>query len=390
MKKVLIYIYKNQLVHRGGPIGYNYNLNCQLEKMNVHNIHFIESNDGDYTQMNSHINKIRPIWLRTVIIIAKRIIGRYKLLYGNKHRAAENLNKYDLVHFHGVYTMYACKDDLENYKGTVVLTSHAPRRASLELYDSLTNFEKKYFHWLYKKLFVMDEYGFNRADYIIFPCPEAEEPYFNTWAYYTEFKKNNEHKYRYLLSGIDACKTRLSRNEVRKNYNIPEDAFVISFAGRHNTVKGYDILKLIGEEMLNSDNIYFLVAGNEMPIKGLKHEHWIEVGWTNDPYSIIASSDVFVLPNRETYFDLVLLEVLSLSTIVLASDTGGNKYFKKLEPNGVILFDGVKDAIYKLEYIRGLSSEKKTLMCEQNYQLFQKYFSSEVFAQSYVDLISKL
>ena len=41
------------------------------------------------------------------------------------------------------------------------------------------------------------------------------------------------------------------------------------------------------------DNIYILVAGKEEPMKGLAHPHWIEVGWTNDPYSLINACDIF-------------------------------------------------------------------------------------------------
>ena len=63
--------------------------------------------------------------------------------------------------------------------------------------------------------------------------------------------------------------------------------------------------------------------------EGLKTDHWIEVGWTNDPHSLIAASDVFVLPNHETYFDLILLEVLSLGVPVVMSRTGGNKFFEQ-------------------------------------------------------------
>lgn len=68
---------------------------------------------------------------------------------------------------------------------------------------------------------------------------------------------------------------------------------------------------------------------------GLKDSRWKEVGWTNDSQSIIAASDVFVLPNRETYFDIIMLEVLSCGKIVIASRTGGNKYFEKIGAKGV-------------------------------------------------------
>ena len=71
----------------------------------------------------------------------------------------------------------------------------------------------------------------------------------------------------------------------------------------------------MGEKLFNNQNTYFLIAGKEEPMKGLDNSHWIEVGWTNDPHSLIAASDVFVLPNHETYFDLVFLSMFVIRYI---------------------------------------------------------------------------
>ena len=139
------------------------------------------------------------------------------------------------------------------------------------------------------------------------------------------FEKKKKH--RYMPTGIVGCKAKVNREDFRKKYGIPDNAFVISYAGRHNEIKGYADLKKLGEKLLADKNVYFLIAGKEEPMTGLKNDHWIEVGWTNDPHSLIAASDVFVLPNHETYFDLILLEVLSLGVPVVMSRTGGNKYF---------------------------------------------------------------
>lgn len=88
----------------------------------------------------------------------------------------------------------------------------------------------------------------------------------------------------YLPTGIVGCSARITRDEYRKKYHIPEDAFVVSYVGRHNEIKGYADLKKMGEELLNNQNIYFLIAGKEEPMKGLDNSHWIEVGWTNAVY----------------------------------------------------------------------------------------------------------
>lgn len=133
-----------------------------------------------------------------------------------------------------------------------------------------------------------------------------------------------------FLTCSKASEVKVEKDEILKKYNIPKESFIITYFGRHNEVKGYDTLKKLGEKILEKyKDVYFLIAGKEEPLKGLNHKRWIEVGWTKDPHSIVNVANLYILPNKETYFDLALLEVLSLGIKSLLSDTGGNLYFKK-------------------------------------------------------------
>lgn len=224
-----------------------------------------------------------------------------------------------------------------------------------------------------------------------FPCPDAEEPYFNNWSEYKIIKEKKRNNYRYILTGTEKRTAKRSRAEVCKEYGISEDAFILSYAGRHNEIKGYDVLKEIGEKVLSKyPNAYFLIAGEEKPLKGLNKNHWIEVGWTDDPHSLIAASDAFVLPNKETYFDLIMLEVLSLGKIVIASSTGGNKYFEKIKAKGVMTYKTPKEALSLIDNLYIMSAEEKIKLQNENERLFENKFSLEVFGQNYVELINSL
>lgn len=389
-KKTLIYLYEKELAPKGGPVGYNYNLKCQLDKMGVDGISFIKTNKGDVHELTNNINKIRPLWLKKTIQTIKRIANYYLLLFGGKGKAVVDLDKYDIVHFHSVVSMYRCRGSLEHYKGQVVLTSHIPTKATKEIEMRLNTFEKVAFHWLYKNLGKMDVYAFNRADHIVFPCEGAEEPYLNNWPYYKDFKEKNKKKYHYLLTGINPCVAKTSKALIRDRYKIPKDAFIICFVGRHNLIKGYDQLKEIGEELLKYQDVYVLIAGEEGPLYHLEHERWIEVGWTNDPHSIIAASDVFVLPNKETYFDLIMLEVLSLGKLIVASNTGGNKYFSNFNECGILLYNSKEEAVSLIKKIKDLTSEEREKLGEANRKMFGEYFTSEIFAKNYIKLINSL
>ncbi|EID84148.1 Glycosyltransferase [Treponema sp. JC4] len=253
-----------------------------------------------------------------------------------------NIDDYDLIHFHDTYSIYTLRKSLENYKGKIALTSHSPQPLHQEFIENSTKIERKLLRKTYSELYKIDEYAFNRADYIVFPTKYSDEPYINRWEGYREFKKTNQFKYRYFLTGTLKPQIRKSKLEIREKYNIPEDAFVLSFVGRHSAIKGYDDLIKYCEKFC-SGNTYVLVAGAQGNIVYPKNDHWVEIGWTNDPYSIMNAADVFVLPNKETYFDLVLLEVLSIGTIALVSNTGGNKYFDSDKYPGVVLYDNEQD-----------------------------------------------
>lgn len=386
-KRLLIFMKTGELKPTGGPAGYNYNLKKELDKMNIEGIEFIESAKGvDLSKTFTKNHLLKKV--RRIIGIFRRTLFYSKLLLKSEVSNKIENNEYDMIHFHFTEDIFRYRKSLERYSGKVILTSHSPTLASLQIFDTLTKFEKIIFKALYKKLQIMDYFAFERADYIIFPCPEAEEPYYNNWEGYKEFKEKNRHKYRYLLTGINRCETKIKREDVRKTYHIPEDAFVISYAGRHNTIKGYDLLKEMGKELLYDKNVYFLVAGNEEPLKGIDNERWIEIGWTSDPHSFISASDLFVLPNRETYFDLVLLEVISLGIPVVASRTGGNKYFRG--STGIILFDDVKEAIESIRKVMKMSKQDRKRMGDSNRELFEKNYNCQVFAKAYIRLIDEL
>ena len=295
---------------------------------------------------------------------------------------------YDIIHFHSAEKMYLCRDFLDQYNGKVILTSHCPCGIHKERIDKLNPIDYKLMKKQIDKLEELDRYAFERADYIIFPCKDAEEPYFNTWSRYASIRKDE--KYRYMPTGIIACHAKENREEYRKKYGIPNDAFVVSYVGRHNEIKGYADLKQIGKDVLEDANTYFLIGGKEEPIKGLDNERWIEVGWTTDPYSLVSASDVFVLPNKQTYFDLVLLEVLSLGIPVVLSDTGGNKFFKKYNLNGLKYFTTVAQGVAAVTDFKLMPKQDREKAGKELTDLCESEFSVKEFSNRYIQIISEI
>lgn len=387
MKKLLIYYPEDALEPKGGPAGYLYNLKKGLEECRKQenlpvDISFY-SNMPSGIENNSELRKRIPKRL----LEFRRALNDARFLR-KKFPIDNGMFAYDIIHFHSAEKMYLCRDFLNQYHGKVILTSHCPCGIYKERIDKLNPFDYKLMRNQIDKLEELDRYAFERADYIIFPCKDAEEPYFNTWPRYTSIRKDE--KYRYMPTGIIACHAIINRENYRKKYGIPNDAFVISYVGRHNEIKGYTDLRQMGEQVLKDPNTYFLIGGKEEPIKGLNNDRWIEVGWTTDPYSLIAASDVFVLPNRETYFDLVLLEVLSLGIPVVLSDTGGNKFFKKYDLKGLKYFSSVDQGVEAIKCFQLMDKQIRKKAGEKLAELCETEFSVKEFAHRYIQIISEI
>ena len=392
MKKVLIYLNENSLAPTGGSIGYNYTLKKGLQEIDNEGIE-IEYLQGKEVSadINNRVKNVKAAGLKKLITISKSVVKKGLMMYGPSHKAKVDLSVYDAVHFNRTIDLYWAKDSLRDYKGKVILTLHSPTMPCKQMISMLTNFEKKYMKWFYAKLPDIDNYAINRADNIIIACEEAEEPYYHEWPGYAEFHKKNKHKYVYMATGTAPKSALVTKEEMRKKYGIPQDAFVISYVGRHNEIKGYDALKEIGKHLLDAnDSAYVFIAGTEGPLYHLEHNRWIEVGWTKDPGSVIQASDVFVLPNKETYFDLVMLEVLSLGQIVVASYTGGNKYFAKYENSGIFLYSNNAEAENIINTLIKMSEVERNELRKKNLELYKAEFTNEAFAKRYIDSLHKI
>lgn len=371
----LIHWPKNKLSPAGGPSGYLYNLNQGIQTLGLRGYEFLPAAPTAITS-NKFLQKIVPARVKDA-----RRVRNLLALPGMMAEPVVDYSSYEAIHFHSTEDLYLHRNALKSYTGRVVLTSHSPLVYHKELIDRLNPKDAKTYEEDLKNLAVIDEYAFERADSVIFPCPEAEEPYFHTWEKYQDLR--DEHKMHYVPTGIAPVRARTGRKELRAHYGIPEEAFVVTYIGRHNTIKGYDVLQRVASELLTDEDVWFLVAGKEGPLFGLDHPRWVEVGWTNDPYSVIAAADVFVLPNCETYFDLVLLEALSLGQVVVASHTGGNIFFEKFGCPGIQLYDTPEGMVELVRRVQSANEDERTAWRVECKSLYEREFTVETFTQSY-------
>lgn len=373
---------EDRLAPTGGQSGYLYNLNIGLRDIGATNYRFLPP-EGLTIEGSSTLRRMVPERVKDIRRLRNTIN-----LPAISAKPAVDYNDYEAVHFHWTKDCYAAREALECYGGKVVLTSHTPCVCHQEFISKLNPMDARRNADKLKPISVIDEYSFSRADYVVFPCPEAEEPYFNTWPDYERYR--DESKLRYVPTGIVAATARVGRDQVRGECGIPSDAFVVSYVGRHNEIKGYDILKGQGDAILADGDTWILNAGKEGPLYAPRHPRWIEVGWTNDPHSIIAAADVFILPNRETFFDLIMLEVLSLGQVVIASRTGGNRFFEKFDSPAILLYDAPEEIPGLVEMIRNENEGARESRREAARALYDREFSCDVFARRYDELMNEI
>lgn len=385
-KKVLIFFPHPLRERHGGPYAYLFHLKEGLKGLS-HSISFLSdilpsaAETVNSNQSPSILKKIIKPFLPADWMNKYRAKNWFTELENQKPEvAAEYINQFMVLHFHETIDIWRYKDLLKNYKGKILLTSHTPKPCHLELIEdiwkiSANNLNKKIVYQLQQ----IDSFAFHKADGIFSPCKEATESYYELWSEFSNItRKKQTH---YLPTGIKKQIAVKSAEEIRKQFYIPSTAFVFCFTGRKSNVKGFDLLVEAARSLLEKNiAVYFLVIGNNEEAPVINNNRWIETGWTNDPQSFIAASDITVVPNRHTYFDLSVLETLSLGKPLLLSNTGGNKYFKQFHSPGILYHEPDAESLNN-EMMNCINQKEKLPDYGlYNENLYEQYFRCERFA----------
>ena len=380
--KFLIYTDFHLSERAGGPATYLYNLKKGFSKLGITENIKIISNPYRETTEGFKVKIFNIIKKRMPKLHEKILMKKYSLKVDNV-----SLGQYDLVMFHSTCDYYRNVYNIPQ-KTVKVLMSHCPEAPAQEfIYSLKTQYCENYEYLKLKALHEeIDRFAFSDADYIIFPSIDAMEPYYATINNFAEIIKNKEIKF--LMTGTSELTYDINCNDFRMKYNIPRDAIVLSYVGRYNEIKGFNTLISIMRELLNLREDIYIVTAGVGPLEPLNSSRWINIGWTNDPGSVINASDLFILPNKQTYFDLILLEVLSLGKPVVASNKGGNKTIAELT-EGVVLFNDYKEAV---ELIENMITNKKELQekGKVNRKLFELNFTVDKFVERYINLFKEI
>ena len=401
--KILIWDLYINIKNSGGPAGYLYNWKEYLKTTKEYdNIYFLKDLLG-LNNINQTLRfKYKTFFDFLFLIDIFKIWPCIKVIwtYLNFKRTKSvnlieeiDLNEFDVIHFHVASHLYKVIPLLKNYNGKIVLTTHCPEPLSHEICSCIPSYYSLLKKWLIKKIEDIELESWEKADYMLFPVETAIEPYCVSEKL-KSFLLNNKSKLLFCPTSILDSNIVYDRNLFKEKCNIPDNAFIITYVGRHTEVKGYDQLVKLGEQVLNKyKDVYFVIGGLYTPGQGLNHPRWIELGWINYGSQLIASSDLFILPNKETYFDIIALEVLRSGTPLMMSNTGGNKYFRSLKGNDGLRFFEYGDFTKQMNIIAeilNMTKEDRDKMRENNLSLFNLNFKMESFFQRYEALLKKV
>ena len=137
------------------------------------------------------------------------------------------------------------------------------------------------------------------------------------------------------------------KSEIRDEFKVPSDAFVIGYVGRIEfTNKRIDVLLRAFSLFRNQTNVnsFLLLVGNEehkkleKMVRGMKLSSVIIPGFRSDIKRILASIDVFVLPSLSEGCPFSLLEAMAAEKAIIASDIPG---IREIVEDGIdaLLFD---------------------------------------------------
>ena len=302
--------------------------------------------------------------------------------------------KLDKYEFRSI-TCHSCQDVLwvnkylkdRGLKSKIIQMSHSPTLPSIELRDFYLPIDASRAQFLFNKWAQFERLAFETADIILAPARESLKPYEEEAPYFTELLQRKPLKL--LPTGCAPLIPTDSRENLRKKFGITTP-YVICYVGRHQAVRGYDRLKIIGQTLLSKrDDITFLIGGalgNEL--SPLQNPRWIELGWTN-PADVFCASDLFISPGRQVYFDLILLEALSMGKCILASGVYGNQAVFN-QSHALELFQDEQDCINKVLQFLSLSNEEKNALQKKAKAAYDTYYTLEHFAKNYKELIQNI
>lgn len=356
--KVLIFAPHPYNINNGGPSGFI--------------AHNLVDKPRDYFVLSEELfskqKDKEKLWSKLIFKIKKKFYSiikkKNKFIYSN-YFIKINAKNYKYIYFHECLFFEYCKELISDEQ-IVILQSHSPQFPSIEFIEAFPN-DKEGF--LTRK--AAEKNAFKRANFIVFPNEECIPIYKDLLPVDSDIH--------YILSG---AKSNYNKTE---KYNLEHNKINLLYLGRRNEIKGFDlILESFRKAREKNKNLQLYIVG-----KGEKivEDGIIDVGFSKDPISWYNSVDYVINANRQSYFDLSIIEALSTGVPIIMANNFGHSYFNNKSP--LIFTFNVNNQDELIEILANKLSKRDYSRLE-NRLLYEKELSDIRYYDRFVDFIKSI
>jgi len=188
-----------------------------------------------------------------------------------------------------------------------------------------------------------------------------------------------------------------AKENLRIQYSIPADAFLIGGMGTVDLRKGVDVFLQVANKLKADSTIFFLWVGGhasetefrifQIDKSRLGLDHVIFQPSVNNPLDFMAIFDVFFVASREDPYPLVVLEAAMLAKPIICFDkAGGAKDFVENDCGAVIDYLNVDDTVKKIVELKENQTLRENMgRCGQK-KVFERHNQITAF-QTFVEIM---
>jgi L-malate glycosyltransferase len=193
-------------------------------------------------------------------------------------------------------------------------------------------------------------------------------------------------KYKVKTAYLGVSENNFLRNDSRRNFNFGSSELIIATVASFNFRKGLDILvnaaEILKHEGIITDNIKFLIIGQPLEekielqklIDQLNLTQYFNLyGIRNDIPFLLKSVDIYCQPSRSEGIPLSLMEAVSASLPIIASNIDGIREIVDNTFNGILFeAESIMDLAIALKTLI-ISPEKRSILASNSKEIFNKF-----------------
>ncbi|PNP98971.1 glycosyltransferase [Moraxella sp. RCAD0137] len=359
--KVLVFFPRSVNINAGGPAGFL-----------AHNLADKPKDDfvlsSDFLQPMSFIKKT-PYRIKRFFnkLQNGNQVDHKAYFQAREHFFHVKANTYKYIYFHEDVDYFRVKDLISDNQ-CVIFQPHCPQKHSEEYKEYSPN-DVTMHHYIQQA----EKAVFERADIVVLPNADCLPIYQDLYT--------SRNKFYFILSGAKSS----YNNQSQTKFDLPQNQINLMYIGRRNHVKGFDIvINSFRRARHHRKDIHLYVIGHG----DLINEDGItDIGFSNNPIAWYNSVDYLINANRQSYFDLSIIEAISTGVPIIMSENLGHKYYKNTSALIKMFEIENSDALVNI-LIHDL--KKRDFQDLSNINLYQNYLTDTHYYHRFIDFIKYL